>query len=320
MPSNLPQTLVITPVKHIQGVSEILEKTGNVTYMNDPTTKDVLDIISMYDAVFTNPNKSDIYLGEEIFSRAGRLKVIATASTGTVHIDKKMARERGIHIISLTEERSVINKISSTAEHAFALTLAALRNIPASIDSVKNGNWDYEKFIGRQMDHLTVGVIGFGRLGNYFAHYARAFGSRVLVHDPYKDVLDKDLEKVDFEFLISNSDIISLHLHVTKETRGMMNADVLSQMKPDVILVNTSRGEICIEKDIIKFMYENPNAKYATDVLSDENRNKNLNPIIDSLAISNQIIVTPHIGGMTKEGQMIAYNHAAKLLLNYLEQ
>ena len=125
----MPKLLVITPVKHICGVQVEMEKICDTTYLNDPTVGEVIDIIQDYDALFTNPNKSKVFIGEEVIDAAKKLKVICTASTGTNHIDKEYARKNSIPILSLTEEREVINRISSTAEHAFALTLTSLRNI-----------------------------------------------------------------------------------------------------------------------------------------------------------------------------------------------
>ena len=168
MKKNNPEILVITPIKHIPGVIEILNSVGNITFIDDPSLDDVIKIISNFDAIFTNPNKSKVFIGKELIDAGTKLSVICTASTGTNHIDKKYCKVKNIKVISLTEERKIINKISSTAEHAFALMLSSLRKIPQSFDSVKSFNWDYEPFIGRQLDHLTIGVIGYGRLGTYF--------------------------------------------------------------------------------------------------------------------------------------------------------
>ena len=156
--------LVITPVKHIGNVFKDLNKHFNLKYLPDPNEDDVLNIIDQFDYIFTNPNKSKIFLGPKILASASNLKVICTASTGINHIDINYINSKSIKLISLTEQREVINTISSTAEHAFALTLSSIRNIPSSFKDVKAGRWDYEKFIGRQIDKLTFGVIGYGRL------------------------------------------------------------------------------------------------------------------------------------------------------------
>ena len=314
-----PRLLVITPVKHINGVPDKLEAFFDVCYMDDPSLDEILPLIHDFDAIFTNPNKSKIFIGNKLLDLARNLKVICTASTGTNHIDINCAEMKGIKVLSLTEEREIINKISSTAEHAFALTLASLRNIIISYNDVLKGRWDYEKFIGRQMDGLTIGVIGFGRLGNLYSNYCKALGSKVLAYDPYMKISQNGVKQVEnFSELITNSDVISFHVHVTKETKNMVNNDWFTIMKPNVLLINTSRGEIINEENLISFLEKNRKARIATDVISDEIRNRKNNLLLNYAKSSQQVVITPHIGGMTKEAQEIAYNHAADLLREYI--
>lgn len=310
-----PKILVITPVRHIAGVAECLEATGHVTYVDDPTPAEVIACIHEYDAIYTNPNKSRVYVSRELMDAATHLKVICTASTGTNHIDKAYATERGLPILALTEERQVISRISSTAELAFALTMASLRHVVRGHSAVMQGEWDYTRYIGRQMNCLTIGVIGYGRLGQMYAGYCKAFGSRVMVYDPYKTVEDKGLEQVkSLDNLLPVADVVALHVHVTQETEGMINAAILSRMKEDALLVNTSRGDVVNEEDLVAFLRARPQARVATDVLRDEVRNRLTSPLLRYAAESSQVIITPHIGGMTREAQEIAYMHAAARL------
>jgi phosphoglycerate dehydrogenase-like enzyme len=314
-----PRILVITPIKHIAGLPEILEATGQITYMDDPTREEVIAAIGNYEALFTNPNKSNVFIGQEVIDAAKNLKVICTASTGTNHIDKPYAAEKGLPILSLTEEREVINRISSTAELAFALTMAGLRHVVRSHNAVLTGEWDYTRYIGRQMNCLTIGVIGYGRLGDMYARYCQAFGSRVLIYDPYKTVDLEGAEQVkDLSLLLRDSDVVAIHVHVTDETLGMMNAACFAQMKKDVLMINTSRGDIVNEPDLVAFLRAYPQARVATDVLADEVRNRLASPLLQYAHQSEQVIITPHIGGMTREAQEIAYEHAARRLRNFL--
>lgn len=312
--------LVITPVKHIIGVSEALESLGEVTYMDDPSVEEVISVIDGHDAIFTNPNKSKVFIGKDVLNAAKTLKVICTASTGTNHIDKPHADKLNLPILSLTEERDVINRISSTAELAFSLTLASLRHVVKSHKAVLNGEWNYEKYIGRQMNCLTIGSIGYGRLGSMYSKYCKAFDARVLVYDPYKEVDDQSIEKVDnLEFLLKESDIIAIHVHVTEETIGMINKECFDMMKNDVVLVNTARGDMVNELDLVSFLQSNPDARIATDVLADEIKNRKDSPLLKYSLRSEQVIITPHIGGMSREAQEIAYGHAAKLLSSFFQ-
>jgi len=309
--------LVITPIKHLLNVYKILESIPHTEIIYLPNCKhhQLQNHKDSY-AIFTNPNKSDIFLGRQTLSFFNQLRIICTASTGTVHIDKNFCLENKIKIISLTEERKVINKISSTAEHAFTLMLSSLRCIVTSNQSVKNNKWDYEEFIGRQINYLTIGIIGYGRLGNFFGQYCDAFGAKVIIYDPYKSVSHPRIEQVDsLEELAKSADVISLHVHVTNETSEMINNDFLNNCKETVLIVNTSRGEIINEFELVEFLDKNKKAKYATDVLSDEINGTHNNPIKNYFnKYPNQIIITPHIGGMTYEAQNAAFSHAAKLL------
>jgi len=312
--------LVITPVRHIIGVPEVLESAGEVTYMNDPSVEEVVSEIDGYDAIFTNPNKSKVFIGKNVLDAAKTLKVICTASTGTNHIDKSYVAKLGLPILSLTEERDVINRISSTAELAFSLTLASLRHVVKSHKAVLEGEWNYEKYIGRQMNCLTIGSIGYGRLGSMYSKYCKAFNSRVLAYDPYKEVDDKGIEQVDnLEYLLQESDVIAIHVHVTEETIGMIDKVCFNMMKKDVVLVNTARGDMVNELDLVSFLQSNPDARIATDVLANEIKNRENSPLLKYALKSEQVIITPHIGGMCREAQEIAYGHAAKLLSSFFQ-
>ena len=313
--------LVITPVRHIKGVPETLESIGEVTYMDDPSSKEVISVIDGYDAIFTNPNKSKVFIGEDVLIETKTLKVICTASTGTNHIDKAYVEKLGLPILSLTEERDVINRISSTAELALSLTLASLRHVVKGHKAVLEGEWNYEKYIGRQMNCLNIGVIGYGRLGSMYSKYCKSFDSHVIVYDPYKEVNEHGIEQVaKLEYLLQKADVIAIHVHVTDETIGMINKACFAVMKKDVVLVNTARGDMVNEADLVSFLQSNPDARVATDVLADEVRNRKKSPLLKYARESEQVIITPHIGGMCREAQEIAYGHAAKRLAKFFEE
>ena len=278
---------------------------------------DVLSRVSDQHAIFTNPNKSNVFIGSDIIDAGSNLKAICTASTGTNHIDMAYAAKQGITVLSLTNEGEVIGKISSTAEHAVAMMLAAIRHIPEAHSSVIRGEWDYTRFIGRQLDHLTVGVVGYGRLGRFFVRYVQAFESRVLVYDPYVAIGDESIVQTALDRLLRESDVISLHVHLTPETSRMVDHTWFSRMKPTVILVNTARGEIINEIDLIAFLKKQPNATLAADVIAGEVSEKQSSLLLEYARNASNVILTPHVGGMTVEGQEIAYTHAAQILRRF---
>ena len=308
--------LVATPVSHIKDLLDKLKSHFDVTYLPDPDQSLVLSNIPEFDGIFVNPNKSRFRIDRHLIEAGKRLSSITTASTGTVHIDLPFAAQKGIAVFSLTREMETIEKISSTAELALTLTMAALRNLVPAVADALNGSWDYEKFVGRQVDQLTVGVVGYGRLGRKYAKYLNALGAKILVCDPYKKPSEVPFDLVTIQEIAKNSDVVALHVHVTPETTSLVNSDFLNLAKSSLVLVNTSRGEVVDEDAMVKFLDRNANAKIATDVLANEIDRKWESPL---WAVAKQrpmqAIIAPHIGGMTHDAQFIAYHRAADLLI-----
>lgn len=314
--------LVITPIKHINGVYELLNKHFRIYYYPDFKEKD-LDNLSTKEfyAIYTNPNKSKVRIDKKIIGAISGLRYVVTASTGTNHIDKNLLKKNNIKLISLTKDLKTIRTISSTAEHAFALTLNAIRNIDCASKSVLDGNWDYLPYVGRQMNRMNILIIGFGRLGKMYYKYAKAFGSSVKIYDPYVQQNNKN-KKICFVDLVDgvkDADVISLHVHHTKETEKMISKKLLKYCKESVIIINTSRGEIVDENDIVSFLKTNKSSKYFTDVISDEIRSKSKNILLKENIKNKNIFITPHIGGMTLDAQEIAFGRVASKLINALK-
>lgn len=309
--------LIITPVKHIEGLLNKLRKIGIIKIIENISNAQFKKLKDEYNVIFTNPNKSKIFLDEKNLKKLSKLEVICTASTGTNHVDLDYCKKKNIKVISITKDKKVINRISSTAELAFALTLSSVRNLISAYLDVQSRNWDYEKFIGRQMNSLNIGIIGYGRLGKLFHRYCEAFKANVKIYDPF--IRNKSKKFTSLKNLLKNSDLISLHIHSNNNCK-FINKSKLLLMKKSVIIINTSRGEIIDEKAMVAFLKKNKKAKIATDVLSNEIKNKFSSVLYKfSLKNKNQVIITPHIGGMTIEGQKIAYIHAANKLSKFLK-
>ena len=297
--------ICITQVKHLDGVYNLLKDFGNVIYLPDTTKEELKNTLfeSETKYLFTNPNKQPFILDEEVL-KDSNIKVINTCSTGTNHIDMEYCKENNIEVWHLAKDYELINQLPSTAEHAFGLMLSLVRKIPMSFHSVKDGNWDYEPYIGRQLKGLTVGIIGYGRLGKMMETYCHAFGMTVKIHDPYEGYDDLDL-------VLRESDVISLHVHVTGKTVGMINGKTISKMEKKPYLINTSRGEVVYEKKVIEAIEEGKLSGYATDVITDEFGNIHNSKLVEfSMNPTNNVIITPHVGGMTWEGQTKAYKWA----------
>ena len=212
-----------------------------------------------------------------------------------------------------------MERITSTAEHAFLLMLSGIRNIFPAVSSVTKKNWDYEPFVGRQLTSLEIGVMGYGRLGKMFANYSKAFSANVRIYDPFVKCDDYPQYKNLKDFL-NNLDVLSLHIHASKENLEIINKDFLSNCKNGLLIVNTSRGEIVNESDLLSYLNKNNKSKYFTDVLSSETKGLSNNKLLEKSLKDDSIVITPHMGGMTIDAQKIAYAHAVRLLKDYVRK
>lgn len=256
-----------------------------------------------------------------MMDRAPYLKIIAIPATGTDTIDEQAASTRTIEVVSLKGETEFLSGITSTAELAFSLILSLLRKTHAAADAVKRYEWDREAFRGVSLHGKTLGVIGLGRLGTMMARYAQCFGMRTIAFDPKpKDTLDKCL-LLPLLDVLSQSDILSLHVPLNEETDGMINAKTLGMMKLGAYLINTSRGKIVDEKVVLTMLKKNHLAGYATDVLTDELflSPEKKHPLIEYAKTHANVIITPHIGGMTVEAREKTDMFIAQAILSALK-
>jgi D-3-phosphoglycerate dehydrogenase len=237
------------------------------------------------------------------------VRIINTASTGLNHIDLEYCESVGIEIQCHKNDFELINQLPSTSELAFGILLDLMRNITMSNNVTKRDkSWDYLPFVGQQMKDYKVGIVGYGRLGKMMAKFCRAFDAEVYIHDPYSDESNIDT----LEELFDICDAVSLHVHVTAETRHMIDYDLLSRGVK--FLVNTSRGEVVNETDIIKALHECKLWGYGADVIENEFGDPSKSPFFNLENSKLNCIFTPHIGGMTIQGQTKAYKWAVNKL------
>jgi lactate dehydrogenase-like 2-hydroxyacid dehydrogenase len=304
---------VITPIQHINGVVELLQTKGNVFFLEEGNKQAVRNLLleQNIDTILCNPNQQTYKIDNELLTGT-TVQLINTCSTGMNHIDVNYCTNNAIKIYSLTKDYKLINDLPSTSELAFGLLISLLRKIPQGQKHVSEYKWDYTQFVGRQIQGLTIGIVGYGRLGKMMYKYCESFGATVKVYDPYKK------DEMDDQFLLNNycnsveclfetCDVISLHVHVTAETKYMINQKILGLSKKNPYIINTSRGEIVNEVDIVNALKTNLISGYGTDVIENEFDDIKNSPIIQSMNTGENIIVTPHVGGMTYEGQTKAY-------------
>ena len=300
-----------TPIDHLVGLKKKLKSRGKLIYKPNIKRLELKKILTKnrnITKIFCNPNRQGYVLDSSILKNSS-INLINTASTGLNHINLKDCKKLKIKIFSLKNNRKLIRQLPSTSELAFGLMINLQRNIIQSFNSVKNKRWDYSPFIGNELASLTIGIVGLGRLGNFMAKFAQAFGMKVFYYDPYKKT--KKYKKVNLKKLIKVSDVISLHAHAHTETKNIINKKILELAEKKPVIINTSRGELVNEKDIIWALKNKKISGYGTDVIETEFININHSPIIRNISKYN-IIVTPHIGGMTHQGQLRAYNFAVE--------
>jgi len=231
----------------------------------------------------------------ELLAAAPRLRVVGRIGVGLDNLDLPALSERGVVVCWPPEENAV-----SVAEHVFALLLSLARKVPAGDQSVRAGEWDRPAHIGFELFGKTLSILGMGRIGMRVALRARAFGMRVLGYDPYLTaqspaITESGAELVSLAEALSRADVVSLHLPLTPETRRLLNAGALSQMKPTAVLLNTSRGGVVDEAALTAALREGRLAGAALDVRETE-------PPGDSpLHALPNVVLTPHIASWTAE-------------------
>jgi len=294
---------VITPIRHLDGVYELLQTKGEVFMLEEGDRNEVRELLikENIDTILCNPNQQTYKIDYSLLYNTN-VSLINTCSTGMNHIDVDYCNKEGIKIYSLTKDYDLINDLPSTSELAFGLLLDLMRNITMSNNVTKRDkSWDYLPFVGQQMKDYKVGIVGYGRLGKMMAKFCRAFDAQVFIYDPYSDESNVDT----LEELFDVCDAVSLHVHVTDETKYMINYDLLSRGVK--FLVNTSRGEIVNEYDVIRALKECKLWGYGADVIEDEFGDIGVSPFFDLDMSKLNCIFTPHIGGMTIQGQTKAY-------------
>jgi len=279
---------------------------------------DVLcDCIAKYDAYFASVM---VQADQLLLQKANNLKVIATPSTGTDHIDRKFAEQNNITILDIKTEYELLDSFSATAEMSWCLLLALIRNLPQAFNSVKEGNWARHIYSGHQLLNKTIGILGYGRLGKMMARIAKGFRMNVLACD-IKPFEAEGVTFVDFDTLLSESDIISIHIHLTDETKNMFSFKEFSKMKSGVILINTSRGAIINEQALLDSLISGRVGGAGLDIICGEwNTDLKQHPLIQYANQHSNLLISPHIGGATVESIEGARIFTAKKLADYLRK
>jgi len=280
-----------------------------VTIFND-TVKDIDALAERFreaDALVLIRERTQIT--DALLARLPRLKVISQTGKGAAHIDLDACARRGVDVLVGT------GSPIAPAELTWALVMAAMRYIPQEVASLRAGNW--QSLLGRVLHGRTLGIWGYGKIGSLVAGYGRAFGMSVLVWgregslsrahaDGFTAVADKS-------DLFERSDVLSLHLRLTKETRGIVTSSDLARMRPDALLVNTSRAELIESGALERALRAGRPGFAAVDVYEEE-------PVLGAdhplLSLPN-VVCTPHLGYVDKDSYELYFGQAFDNLVHW---
>jgi D-3-phosphoglycerate dehydrogenase / 2-oxoglutarate reductase len=272
---------------------EMLRERFDVDLGTDWSRADLLERIGSYHGILI---RSATKLDAELIDRADNLRVVGRAGVGVDNVDVPAASKRGIIVANAPEANTV-----AAAEHTLALMLALARNIPQAHASLTSGKWERSKFGGTEVDGKTLGVLGFGRIGQLVATRARAFGMRVVAYDPFvspERFRELGVEQAASpEDVLATGDFITLHLPKTPETQGFINTETLAKCKDGVRIINVARGPLIVDEDLKAAIDSGKVAGAALDVFTKE-------PITDHPLFGYpNVVVTPHLGASTAEAQ-----------------
>jgi D-3-phosphoglycerate dehydrogenase len=230
-----------------------------------------------------------------LLEAAPKMKVVGRAGVGVDNIDLAAAQSRGVTVVNSPTATTI-----AVAEHTLALMLALVRNISRADYNMKSGLWDKKQLAGTELYAKTLGIIGMGNIGSGVAQRAAAFGTNILGHDPFLDdaaIRQRGAQPAALNDLLSQSDLISLHIPLTPETRGMINGQTIGLMKRGASLICAARGGIIDETALLNALESGQIAGAALDVFRTEP------PGLTALVSHPNVVATPHIGAQTNEAQ-----------------
>lgn len=272
------------------------------------TEAELLPLVADVDAILV---RSETKITRQVLAAARALRVVGRAGVGVDNIDVEAATERGIVVMNAPGGNTI-----STAELTFSMLMALARKIPQAHASMKSGEWNRKAFSGTELHGKTLGVLGLGRIGSEVARRAIAFGMRVLAYDPYitlSRAAALQVELAELDEIYARADFLTVHMPMTDETKGMVNAAAFARMKPGVRILNCARGGIVNETDLLAALQSGKVAGAALDVYETEPP-----PADFGLRGLPQVIMTPHLGASTDEAQENVGIEVAETVLDFL--
>ena len=284
--------------------------------------EDRAEVLKNIDVVFA---PLGYYLGKEKIDQAPALKVIASNTTGTPHIDVEYAEQKGIKVISLKEQEDFLSHITPTAELTWGLILGVVRRIPWAFQSVRDGQWNRRLFGGKAMlSRMALGIVGLGRLGKMVARQALSFGMTVRFYDRSLSAYGGVEAAPTLETLVAQSDIVTAHIPFERSNERLFDNRLFSYFKEGAYFINTSRGEIVDSTALLRALESGKLAGAAVDVLDEEfepgfgGRVKE-HPLVAYARAHDHLLITPHIGGSTFDAWRETEEFTIELVLQALK-
>ncbi|MEZ4910956.1 MAG: NAD(P)-dependent oxidoreductase [Saprospiraceae bacterium] len=291
--------VLITDKVHPVLISDLKAKGAIVTYDTSVNNEILDNIIHRYDGIIIN---SKITMDEARIKKGIQLKFIGRLGSGLEIIDLKAAKRARIEVLNSPEGNR-----NAVSEHALGMLLALANNLYRSNHEVKTFHWDREKNRGFELEGKTIGIIGFGHTGSSFAEKLSSWRLNIIAYDKYKKRFGRSfrfVERTSLDTLLERSDIISVHLPLTNETKNFIDRIFLSKCKNGVILINTSRGQILNTRDLIDALESKKIGGACLDVFENEKPetySDNEKMMFEKLYSFENILVSPHVAGWTHE-------------------
>ena len=290
-------------------VEDVL-KSKSIDYdiKTDLTPEELKNIIDSYDGILI---RSATKLTADILENCSNLKVIGRAGVGVDNVDIETATKNKILVMN-----TPLGNLEATAELSVGLMFSLLRHIHLANGSTHQGKWEKSKFMGTELKDKTLGIVGFGNIGQRVAEICNVIGMKVITNS--KSATDQDLAKVNAvkvstEKLISDSDIISLHTKLNDETKNMLNKNTIASMKKTAVIVNCARGGLINESDLKDALNNDIIAGAAIDVYEKEPATENV------MFGAKNLLLTPHLGASSKEAQSNVAIDVANQVADYLK-
>ena len=271
----------------------------------------LLEIIKDYDGLIVR-NKTQV--NKKILSNAKNLKFIGRLGVGLDNIDTEFCKSKNIHVQPATGMNA-----DSVAEYVISSSMSLIKKIPMFHNGTVKGNWPRTTIKSAEINGKCIGIIGLGTIGRKVADYSLKNGLNVLAYDPYIKKLDdneKNYKLSSLENVFKDADIISLHLPLTEETKNLINKSSFSKMQKQPIIINTSRGSVVNENDLIDAYDQNLISGFALDVFENEPIKKNL---YERITPEMNCILTPHISGVTTESNIRVSNFIVKKAIDFFK-